>query len=236
MYDWANFFDKYPKLAGEQEFLKQVGKTVGGIPITDEQFRILVDSVKEHLEIKEDDRLLDLCCGNGIITKELANQCEFVLGIDFSEQLIKMAKKHNSGDKVEYLQMDVRSIGELSSSYKGYFTKILCYEALAFFDKKDFNEMLKNILVLSVENPVIFFGSVLDRERIWNFFNTFRRKMFYLIQIKLLRKEVGIGRWWTAHEIENICNKRNLTSTIFYQPEVLHTSHYRSDVKIEKRS
>jgi len=54
MNDWTEFWYKYPKRSGEQELLKQVGKTVGGTSITEGQLRVLIDSVKEHLEIKED--------------------------------------------------------------------------------------------------------------------------------------------------------------------------------------
>lgn len=235
MYDWVEFWDKYPKRAGEQELFRQAGKTVGGVPITQRQFRALVDSVRENLEIKEDDCVLDLCCGNGLITKELAKECKFVMGIDFSAPLIEVAKKRSLRDNVKYVYMDVRRIGELSASYRRYFSKVLCYEALAFFDLKDFDEILKNILVLSAEGPIILFGSVLDKERLWNFFNTFQRKIFYLVKIRLLRKEVGLGRWWKRDEIEMMCKKHNLYPTISYQPDILHTSHYRFDVRITKR-
>jgi len=235
MYDWAKFFEEYPERFGEEELLKQVGKTVGGIPITEEQFRVLIESVREHLEIKGGDRVLDLCCGNGLITKELAKECTFVMGMDFSAPLIEVAKKYNSCENVEYMHMDVRRIEELLSPYSKYFNKVLCYEALAFFDMRSFDEMLKNILLLSTEDPVIVFGSVLDRERLWDFFNTFRRKILYLVQIRVLGREVGLGRWWKRREIEKICKKHNLQSEIFYQCDILHTSHYRFDVKISRR-
>lgn len=234
MYDWSKFWNEYPKQARERDFFKQVGKTVGGVSITNEQFHKIISSVKKHLEITKEDRILDLCCGNGLITKELAKESDFVLGIDFSGSLIETANRYNSLNNIKYMQGDVLRLSDLLSSYKGYFNKILCYEALAFFNKKDFDELIRNILVISVDSPVMFFGSILDRERIWNFFNTLRRKITYLFRIKLLRKEVGLGRWWKFSDIETICNKHNLSAEIINQDDMLHTSHYRFDVKVKK--
>ena len=37
-------------------------------------------------------------------------------------------------------------------------------------------------------------GSVLDNKRKWNYFNTMKRKLVYLIEYKLLDKDIGLGK------------------------------------------
>ena len=232
---WRTFWQEYPEHAESNAYLKQVGKTVSGVPITEKQLQTLIRTVKEGLQLQEEDRVLDLCCGNGIITQAIAKGCDFVLGIDFSRPLIEVAKKQHFHENIRYVQMDARRIGELADEYRSSFTKTLWYEALGFFNRNEFESVLKAILELSTPDPIIFVGSILDRARIWNFFNTFRRKWFYITRILLLRQEVGLGRWWRASEIERICWAQGLETRVQYQDSSLHTAHYRFDMTISRK-
>lgn len=234
MTKWFDFWQEYPRQADSDAYLQQVGKTVGGMPITEQQLRTLVRSVKKGMVLQRGDRVLDLCCGNGIITKEIAKECEFVVGIDFSKSLIDTAMEYNSQQNIKYIQMDVLKMEELLDEYRSVFNKGLWYEALAFFDPHEFEFVLKMILEMSDGDPIIFVGSVLDKARIWNFFNTFLRKFFYVTEIILLRREVGLGRWWRVSEVQRVCRNLGFRACVHYQDPILHTAHYRFDVTISK--
>ena len=77
-----------PKTLDKTDYLKQVEKTVKGQPISDLQFQLIVSQICREVHLQEDSIVLDLYCGNGLITKELATQCKSVVGIDFSQPLL----------------------------------------------------------------------------------------------------------------------------------------------------
>ena len=90
MRNWHEYWNHAPQVF-ERDPLRQVGKTVGGQPIDRDQLPVVVDSIVEQLNIGAGDTVLDLCCGNGILTYALARYCARIRGIDFSPPLIETA-------------------------------------------------------------------------------------------------------------------------------------------------
>ncbi len=235
MVNWQSFWNSYPTGARGGDPLAQVGKTVAGVPISPAQLETIVTSVRDGLDLRSDDVLLDLCCGNGVVTRRLAEHCRHVVGVDFSTPLIESAKRQNSVENVEFVQLDARALGTLRPHAAGAFTKVLCYEALAFFDRKECEQLLADALKLCVPEPGLFIGSVLDRRRRGNFFNTLRRKCLYWIRIRLLRREVGLGRWWTPEELAAIGARFGFRCEVLDQDPTVHTAHYRFDMRLRMR-
>src|SRR5262245_42621286 len=102
MTDWQRFWSEYHASVGEHQMLRQVGHTIDGEPYSVLQFEAMVASICDALELGHGHKLLDVCCGNGIVTKVLAEHCSEVLGIDFSPSLIDTAKRHHSRNNVTY--------------------------------------------------------------------------------------------------------------------------------------
>ena len=65
-----------------------------------------------ELEFKGGERILDLGCGDGVLTAEMAKFVPdgFVLGIDASESMIETAKKYNAGTNVRFELLDINEI------------------------------------------------------------------------------------------------------------------------------
>lgn len=231
---WGDFWDAYPAQVGPAEYFKQVGKTINGAPITSAQFETLNNDIADVLSINQDDVVLDLCCGNGLLTREIASKCKQVVGVDFSELLIQRANESTSNQNVKYIQMDVRKIRQLSTDYPHFFSKVLWYEALAFFSPSDLVEILDALNLITRQDTIILIGSVLDAERKWIFFNTFQRKLFYFVKIVFLGREIGLGKWWHRKEISAACEKAGYQYGFIYQNPLLHTAHYRIDIKLTR--
>ena len=53
--------------------------------------------------IDEDDIVLDVGCGNGILTYEIAKKAKRVVGIDIDEKRIEFAKKNFSRENIVYI-------------------------------------------------------------------------------------------------------------------------------------
>ena len=75
------------------------------------RIQFIKDNVKEHFKIKDDFepfkglRILDVGCGGGLLSEPMARLGGKVMGIDASENNIKVAKSHlkKSNLKIEYL-------------------------------------------------------------------------------------------------------------------------------------
>jgi 2-polyprenyl-3-methyl-5-hydroxy-6-metoxy-1,4-benzoquinol methylase len=213
--------------------LKQVEKTVSGQPISPAQFEAIILDVRKALEINKNDRVLDMCCGNGVITAEIAKACDSILGIDYSEPLIKIAKKYNQSDNTAYYHMSVLD-QNLINLVDRLFTKIYMYEALQHFTEKDLIKILDLIREISTPDAVIFFGSVPDLDKIWDFYNTDERREDY--RIRKSKNEEAIGTWWNRKTIEEICLQRGFELKFLAQNQLLHSAHYRFDFCLVKQS
>ncbi len=230
MTDWYQHYKAHPKTFGEREFFKQVGKTFKGLDITKEQFQLILSAIYTNLRLERDDVLLDLCCGNGIITKELSKICGTIIGVDYSESLIEIAKKYNNLENITYLEMSAFDLDKYFINIEKPFTKVLMYEALQHFQKKDVLRLIKSIEAISSVDIVIYFGSIPDLKRKWNFYNTPKRKFLYSLR-RIYGKEL-IGTWWDSDYIRKICTQNGLVCNIISQHKDLYTSHYRFDAII----
>ncbi|KAI8145926.1 S-adenosyl-L-methionine-dependent methyltransferase [Fennellomyces sp. T-0311] len=62
------------------------------------------------LDAKPTERILDFGCGDGVLTQELAKQCQTVVGIDASTDMIAKAKQSTQG--IEYHVVDGHYLGQ----------------------------------------------------------------------------------------------------------------------------
>jgi SAM-dependent methyltransferase len=103
---WRTFWSEYPKGIPEGDFFHQVCHTIGGKPYSKDQFDCLMSSIVARLEIAGGASLLDICCGNGLVTSKLANLVDQIVAIDFSQSLIEVANKYHSAPNIAYHCMD----------------------------------------------------------------------------------------------------------------------------------
>lgn len=231
MKDWRKHWMSFPTGFGPDEYLQQVGKVWHGKPIAEAQMRALVTDIHKKLGLSADSTLLDLCCGNGILTHQLARTCSMTVGIDFSRPLISVARRAHPLPSGEYIQASVLELG--GRDIGGPFTHILCYEALQHFAEWQLGALLDAILHQATDDPVIVLGSIPDEQRKWDFYCTPEYRADYLARLEL--GEEAIGTWWPSVLIEDACRQRGLVAEILEQPSILHTSHYRFDCRIRRQ-
>ena len=228
---WHTFWNKYPNDFDERDVYRQVGKTLGGRPIGPHQFSNRIADIVSGLDLRDDDRLLELCCGNGLITRELSSRCASVSAVDFSEPLIGVARARHQEPNVTYHVMSVLDIAELDSS-ESPFTKVLMYEALQHLRLRDVEQVLRDVRGLCTESPTIFFGSIPNADRNEKFWETVGAGIS-----KTYREATGqrdpIGTWYRESELAEICTGLGLSGTRLPQSESLHTADYRFDFRIE---
>jgi len=230
--DWKKHYTQQPTLFEETEFLKQVGKTVSGQPITSAQLEAQISDIHKALNLSKDDFVLDMCCGNGVITTEISRMCQSVIGIDFSEPLIKIAEKYNNPENVTYFCMSVldQSVKRLANEP---FTKIYMYEALQHFSEDVFPKILELITEISTSNSVIFLGGIPDMDRLWDFYDTEERREDY--RIRKGKNQEAIGTWWKQKDIADVCFQNGFECEVLSQNQLLHSAHYRFDIRLTRQ-
>jgi acetyltransferase-like isoleucine patch superfamily enzyme len=91
----------------------------------------------EH--IKKDDIVLDVGCGDAYITDILKDKCNKIVGIDYSEEVLKEARLQNGS--IDYYQMSSTNLLFNPES----FDKVICLELLEHLTVLQAQNTLKNI-------------------------------------------------------------------------------------------
>jgi len=73
------------------------------------------------LDVAPGAHLIDLCCGTGALTRDLAARpsADSVVGIDFTPQMLEIARAHTSAKNVEYREGDVLALPFAEESFDG---------------------------------------------------------------------------------------------------------------------
>lgn len=207
--------------------VKQVGKTVNGKEVGPEQLVCIVDRIAQVLELDHTDSIADLCCGNGLITNIVATRVKKVLGFDYSEGLISVAREKNQLGNVEYMLADVT---HLPASQVVDIEKFYMYEALQYFSIEMLQQLLTTLNARKAR-ALIFLGSIPDIARLENYYDTEEKMQFYLERER--RNQSHMGKWWSQEELSLAAKECGFQARFFNQDHSLYTSGYRFDCLLE---
>lgn len=241
---WHSFWESYRNVdaQSEDDLFLQVGKTVARQPISREIFDSMVERIVSSLEVADEDHLLDMCCGNGLVSYELARVAGHVTGIDFADHLIRAAVQFKSSPNIDYRVGDVvRPIPQLLGGASGENgggdlpRKFLMNDALAYFNPGTLATIVGNVRDVCGDGPFRFLLTGVPNEALkWNFYDTPERRMRHENNLQSGDDtNDGLGRWWSAGEVEAICARHGLEVRIENQPD--NISNYRMDVLIWRR-
>lgn len=128
-------FNTYNKIAKKYE--EEYGNDLSDTPYID-----------SFLEKTNGKKILDIGCGTGTLSEYIANQGFIVDAIDFSEEMLKIAKSKIKN--VNFIQMDMRNIN-INEKYNGI---ILAY-SLFHISKKEVKKVIPKYYDLLKENGVM---------------------------------------------------------------------------------
>lgn len=140
---------------------------------------------------------LDIGCGTGKLTKQIAPFCKDVIGIDISGNMIKEAIKRNPRMNIEYKKID---IDEYFNNNKHKYDLIITIATLHHLNIKNIFQQVKNHL-----NPYGMFF-VLDLYKKENFYEYFLsglafllNPILFLIKRKRLSNTINEKIVWKEH-------------------------------------
>ena len=200
-------------------------------PNKDDDTLLLVEHhLVELLNLSTTDTLLDVCCGNGLITKRLSKYSNNVLGIDFSSLLINSAKENNDYSNIEYIVGDATS---LTKNTNEKFDKIVLNFSFQYFHFKEGLMVVSEMKKILKPNGVILLGDIPDKNSFWLYYNTFPKRFFYFKQ--WLFRQPKMGKFWSEKEMMKIAELYNFKGTFLKQKESLPHAHYRFDFLLEHK-
>jgi len=74
-----------------EQWLLSKWETIEGVVWPREKIRLMIDDIKNKLELKPGHSLLDVGCGGGWIAQELGKHCKMVFAMDFAPAMLKAA-------------------------------------------------------------------------------------------------------------------------------------------------
>ena len=90
--------------------------------------RLVEPSILQLLALRNGDRVLDLGCGNGALARRLTREGARVTAVDFSEEMIRLAKGRSRGlaSDIDYRTVDATDRDALLSLGAACFDAIVC--------------------------------------------------------------------------------------------------------------
>ena len=223
---------EHPKTCAADDFWGQVSRTVGGVPVTEQQINMIVEAITNGLGFTSNDSLLDIGCGNGALSHYYFNKIRHYLGVDFSPYLIDIAKTNfMSAPTHTFLEMDAISYME-SESNPTRFNKLLCYGAFAYLSPSDAEALLEGIAKKFSNIDLIYIGNLPDRNRANHFFYSEKDYSDGMLR----NHQTPIGIWRSKEEFALMANKFGWHAEFYTMPSSFYSAHYRYDAILTRNT
>ncbi len=152
----------------------------------------IIDRIKEHNLLNQSTKVLDVGCGAGFLSNELAKQGLQVTGVDLSEESLKIAAKHDSTKCVHYQTADAYKLPFGDSTFD-VLTAMDFLEHVENPDQviKEFSRVLKpnGIFIFHTFNRNILAHLIIIKVVEWIVKNT--PKNLHVIQLFIKPKELA---------------------------------------------
>jgi SAM-dependent methyltransferase len=225
--DWRVHWASVGERIRGDELFRQVERTIGGIPERPDQIELLVAAITQRLDLRSDDTLLDLCCGNGLITARLAPFCGAAVGIDYSLELIEVAREHHAMPNTVYLHRAASEI-HLSDFCNGAPNKACVNAGLQYFTEVMVERLLASLRALAQHRFVLFCSDVPDAAKLNDFYDTPERRVEF--EQRRAAGTEAIGTWWDRDHLRSLFAAAEYAVSLIEPEPRRGTAHYRFDV------
>jgi cyclopropane fatty-acyl-phospholipid synthase-like methyltransferase len=222
--DWEAWWNQVP--AQMPDLYHQVGRTVGGRANGEADLVATSEAIISTLQLSGSEAVLDLCCGNGLLTKRIAPQCRTLIGVDYSASLIDIAQRTNAGRNITYVVSDVVAISPRVIGMAKVEAVYLA-SALQYFDATTTGKLLRRLRALATQDFRFVIEGIPDKAKFYDFYNTPERLRDYLT-----RKAEGtehIATWWSQSTLDGLAQSHGFNCTTIAQDSNRFCAHYRFD-------
>jgi cyclopropane fatty-acyl-phospholipid synthase-like methyltransferase len=185
---------------------------------------MIVQAIRIKLQLRADDIMLDLGCGNGALGNYLIDDCAMIHGVDSSEYLIGVANSRFAvPDRATFLVDDAAHYVE-NEPDSTRFTKVLCYGSFSYFSEQDAVRVLTGLAQRFVNVERVLVGNLPDAARADRFYPTGKdyRK-------ELQDYSAPLGIWRSESELRDLGSMTGWKIDITIMPSGFYAAHYRFD-------
>jgi cyclopropane fatty-acyl-phospholipid synthase-like methyltransferase len=222
-YYWRSFWRKHATESQRAEPLRQVLRLQSGQPVAPDTVAAIVASVTDLLEPSPGHTLLDLGCGNGLLTRHLFDKFGRVLAVDvsaeFTTQLGLSAPSH-----VAAWQADVATVELPPASVD----RVLCYSVAQYLSEAELAGLFLRMRSWMRVGGLAVIGDIPDVTRMWMFFNSIERERAHFDALVCGRPI--IGHWFDPVWLTKLARHAGFEAEIRPQPARLPYQHYRFDL------
>jgi cyclopropane fatty-acyl-phospholipid synthase-like methyltransferase len=231
--NWKEFWDRQARNNSDPQ--AQVGRIRSGRALPEATVVKIVDHIVEQLDLQQEDHLLDLCCGNGLLTRQLAWHCQRALGLDLSESQLAMARQRGGPNHLTYACADAVALDAFFESHapQDQFDKINLYFSFQYLDTfQKGKQAIAGMLNRLRAGGRIFIGDVPDQQFFSSFYPTPQARLNYFLKSKLGKNDMG--KFWSASEMQRIGKELGIKVIRKVQPEFLPYASYRVDYLLHR--
>jgi cyclopropane fatty-acyl-phospholipid synthase-like methyltransferase len=199
---------------------------VQGRPTGEPDIATTTEAILAGLALDGSETVLDICCGNGMISQRIAAHCKRLIGVDYSAPLTQLAARRYPASNIRYvtsdaLQLDAAAIGAVAidAAFMSF--------AFQYFDADRATILLRRLKSIASRSFRLFLEGVPDKDRLFCFYNTPERAAEYH-----RRKADGteaIGEWWDARSLIEVSEAEGYTCRPIAQDPSRVNAHYRFD-------
>ncbi len=222
-------YDAWARSVPRDDLWAQVRRTVRGKPISEDQLRLIVETIVARLQLEPSDTLLDLACGNGALASLLFPSCGAYLGSDKSAYLISVARaRFEDRPRRRFITAGAAEHVQ-SEAEPERFTKALCYGSFAYFSEDEAATVLKALHARFPAVRRVFIGNLPDRDR---------ASAFYADRVpsaaELADPSSQIGIWRSRDAFRRLAAATGWRAEITVMPPDFFAAHYRYDALLTR--
>jgi cyclopropane fatty-acyl-phospholipid synthase-like methyltransferase len=217
-------YKEYPKTLPRDDFWGQVRRTKFGMPVSDADVQIIVETIISRLNLGQNDVLLDLACGNGALSQNLFSSCQAFLGVDFSDYLIEVAK--DNFEQLPEHEFRLQDVAEYTWEEPDplRFTKALCYASLQYLARDQVARVLEGLHDRFKNVVTVLLGNLPDKDRAHLFYPPGHD---YASELSDPLSQIGM--WWAPDEMQAFATTYGWRMQTRRMSEDVFNSNYRYD-------
>jgi ubiquinone/menaquinone biosynthesis C-methylase UbiE len=195
-------------------------------------FTLTLDHLEKLVQPNKQTTLLDLCCGNGLVSQFMAPKVGSLVGVDLSPVLLEEAKNLNETQaNCTFVCADA---SQFHAKVNQQFDVVLLHFSFQYFETTTIaNAVLAEIKKSLKPDGKVVITDVPDVRKLQVFYPGI---MGFLRRIKQkLTNTSEMGRFWHPNTIGQLAKEHGFNAETLEQESSLPYSHYRFDVILKRK-
>ena len=223
---WIDYWKSYGIESKSKDVQTRVLRTLNKKPISQELWEFTLNNIDSSFSVNKGDHVLDLCCGNGLLSRHFLSKGAEVTSVDVSADLLDGLKNIEG---VRTIAKDIRKL----DFEKQVFDKVVIYAGIQYLNFSETIVLIKQIFNWLKPGGQLFLGDIPDVNKTFDFYNTpERQKLFF--DNTIVKTDV-VGTWFNSLWFEKLSNHIGFSKCNYIkQPDQLIYSNFRFDLKMIK--